>query len=108
MFKNTGPAIKKEKKKGGGGLNIARKIRGKCLPRQAKPAAEEASPAAVGKLLYDATCTCNFSQSFFAILIPFSSSSASQAWARISLKQFWYLPPEREISYANQQKPNVP
>ena len=86
-------------------MENSRKI---CLPRQAKPAAEEASPAAVGKLLYEATCKCSFSQSFFAILIPFSLSSASQARARISLKQFWYLPPEREISYTNQQKPKVP
>lgn len=74
------------------------------LPRQAKPAAEEANPAAVGKLLYEAMCTCSFSQSFFVILIPFFSSSMSLARERISLKQFWYLPPEREISYTNQQK----
>jgi hypothetical protein len=70
-----------------------------CLPKQASPAAEEANPAAVGKLLYEAICKCNFSQSFSAILIPFSLSSTSLARLRISLRQFWYLPPEREISY---------
>jgi len=75
-----------------------------CIPRQANPAAEEANPAAVGKLLYEAICKCNFSQSFSAILIPFSSSSTSLARLRISLRQFWYLSPEREISYSNRQK----
>uniref|UniRef100_A0A7C9E5J5 Uncharacterized protein n=1 Tax=Opuntia streptacantha TaxID=393608 RepID=A0A7C9E5J5_OPUST len=66
--------------------------------RQAKPAAEEAKPAAVGKLLYEAMCTCKFSQSFFAILIPFPLSSTSVARLRISRRQFWYLPPARDIS----------
>ena len=74
------------------------------LPRQAKPAAEEAKPAAVGKLLYESIYTCNFSQSFFAILIFFSLSSTSLARLRISLKQFWYLAPERDISYTNQKR----
>jgi len=73
-----------------------------ALPRQAKPAADEASPAAVGKLLYEAMWTCNLLQSSFLILIPFFSSSTSQARVRISLKQLWNLPPEREISYTNQ------
>jgi len=73
------------------------------LPRHAKPAADEASPAAVGKLLYEAMCTCNLPQSSFVIFIPFVSSSTSQARARISLKQLWNLPPEREISYTNQR-----
>jgi len=72
------------------------------LPRQAKPAADEASPAAVGKLLYEAMWTCSLLQSSFLILIPFFSSSTSQARVRISRKQFWNLPPEREISYTNQ------
>ena len=90
-------------------LHTKRKIENESmLPRQAKPAAEEANPAAVGKLLYEAMCTCNFSQSFFVILIPFFSSSILLARERISLKQFWYLPPEREISYTNQKKQRNP
>ena len=72
------------------------------IPRQAKPAADEASPAAVGKLLYEAMCRCNLAQSSFVIFIPLFSSSTSQARARISLKHLWNLPPEREISYTNQ------
>lgn len=73
------------------------------LPRQAKPAAEEANPAAVGKLLKDAICRWSFSQSFFSILRPFSLSSKSLARRRISRRQFWYLLPDREISYIKRQ-----
>lgn len=46
-------------------------------------------------------CRCNFSQSFLAILIPFALSSTSSPRLLISLKQFWYLLPEREISYTS-------
>lgn len=68
------------------------------LPKQARPAAEEAKPAAVGKLLYEAMWTCNLSQSSFLILTPFSLSSKSRARFLISLRQLWNLPPNSEIS----------
>lgn len=76
----------------------------KSVPKQARPAAEEARPAAVGKLLYEAICRWSFCQSSFLIWIPFFLSSTSWARTRISLKQLWNLPPWRDISYINHQK----
>lgn len=58
---------------------------------QAKPAADESSPAEVGKKLNETICAASKK--------PISSTSREQ----VSLKQFWNKPQEREISYTSQQ-----